>query len=316
LDNNTEYIIKVRAHYLANGYRSSSNEREIQTNFVENPDFVYLSNISVVNEEIILNWLTEDKEDNKEYKLYRAAIGENMSLYKTLPYISDNQSYTDKDVDVGSMIYNYQVSVIDVCDNEVQLSNISSNILLILENNNDGSILNWNLYKNWDESTKEQIVFEELENTWGVKEILGAQSTSYASGLRVEELKGYEKCFYIESIENDGNKYNTKGKSKSNIVCITGDLLAHWPNAIIGKSNIEENSVFIPKGKLINFSESEIEIYDRWGGLIFYKKGIENGWDASINGNRVPIGIYYYNARLVGKNGNEKKFKGLIQVVN
>ena len=65
-------------------------------------------------------------------------------------------------------------------------------------------------------------------------------------------------------------------------------------------------SGFTPNGDGINdywdidnvlfYPNITIEVYNRWGGLIFSSKGYssENRWDGTYNGKEVPIGTYYY----------------------
>ena len=53
-------------------------------------------------------------------------------------------------------------------------------------------------------------------------------------------------------------------------------------------------------------------VYDKAGRLIFYKKGYTNTWDATINGNYLAEGTYYY---YVDFGFGLKKLKGFITIV-
>lgn len=46
------------------------------------------------------------------------------------------------------------------------------------------------------------------------------------------------------------------------------------------------------------FPECEIEIYDRWGILLFRSVGYITPWDGQYNGKDVPVGTYYYIIKL------------------
>ncbi len=46
------------------------------------------------------------------------------------------------------------------------------------------------------------------------------------------------------------------------------------------------------------FPENEVEIYNRWGELLYAKKGYDNTWDGTYKGKPLPIGTYYYVIKL------------------
>ena len=65
-------------------------------------------------------------------------------------------------------------------------------------------------------------------------------------------------------------------------------------------------NVFTPNGDGINdyfeiqhaerFPEMQVEIYNRWGSLLYSSKGYDSGtyWDGTTRGKEVPVGTYYY----------------------
>lgn len=65
---------------------------------------------------------------------------------------------------------------------------------------------------------------------------------------------------------------------------------------------------FTPNGDGVNdvweidyiwlFPDCEIEIYDRWGILLFRSVGYNTPWDGQYNGKDVPVGTYYYIIKL------------------
>ncbi|HQW86779.1 MAG TPA: gliding motility-associated C-terminal domain-containing protein, partial [Flavobacteriales bacterium] len=46
------------------------------------------------------------------------------------------------------------------------------------------------------------------------------------------------------------------------------------------------------------FPECEVEVYSRWGELLFQSVGYKEPWDGRYNGGLVPVGTYYYAIRL------------------
>ena len=46
------------------------------------------------------------------------------------------------------------------------------------------------------------------------------------------------------------------------------------------------------------FPDCEVEIYSRWGELLFQSDGYTGPWDGTYEGGDVPIGTYYYVVKL------------------
>ena len=46
------------------------------------------------------------------------------------------------------------------------------------------------------------------------------------------------------------------------------------------------------------FPDCEVEVYNRWGELLFQSVGYKEPWDGKYNGSYVPVGTYYYVIRL------------------
>ncbi|MBP6311109.1 MAG: gliding motility-associated C-terminal domain-containing protein, partial [Flavobacteriales bacterium] len=46
------------------------------------------------------------------------------------------------------------------------------------------------------------------------------------------------------------------------------------------------------------FPQMEVEIYNRWGEMLFESVGYRTPWDGRYNGGYVPVGTYYYVIRL------------------
>lgn len=42
------------------------------------------------------------------------------------------------------------------------------------------------------------------------------------------------------------------------------------------------------------FPDCEVEVYNRWGEMLFYSKGYSERWDGTYNGKELPVGTYYY----------------------
>ncbi|HSU27936.1 MAG TPA: PKD domain-containing protein [Chitinophagaceae bacterium] len=63
---------------------------------------------------------------------------------------------------------------------------------------------------------------------------------------------------------------------------------------------------------LESYPGATVDIYNRYGQLIFHSSGYTHAWDGTINGKPVPIGTYYY---IVDPKNGRKKVSGYVDVI-
>jgi len=49
---------------------------------------------------------------------------------------------------------------------------------------------------------------------------------------------------------------------------------------------------------IYKFPDNEVEIYNRWGELLYYKQRYDNSWNGTFKGKPLPVGTYYYVIKL------------------
>lgn len=79
----------------------------------------------------------------------------------------------------------------------------------------------------------------------------------------------------------------------------------------------EHNNVFhvVVSGKILDGS-FELEIYDRWGELIYVSQDYLEGWDATYLGKPVQDGIYTWKVRYTGLISNQtEKLVGHVSIL-
>ena len=81
--------------------------------------------------------------------------------------------------------------------------------------------------------------------------------------------------------------------------CVSSDsvLVSILPNISFGNG-------ISPNGDGVNdeweidfiemFPENTVEVYNRWGELLFQSKGYTEKWDGTYKGQPLPVGTYYY----------------------
>ena len=80
------------------------------------------------------------------------------------------------------------------------------------------------------------------------------------------------------------------------------------------KDNI--NDIFLPIGEGWDTASFSMEIFNRWGELIFYSKKYNEGWNADYKNTRVKNDIYVWKVSLKDIFGKQHRYIGKITVLN
>ncbi|HMO63442.1 MAG TPA: gliding motility-associated C-terminal domain-containing protein [Ferruginibacter sp.] len=105
---------------------------------------------------------------------------------------------------------------------------------------------------------------------------------------------------------------NSNGCTASDDVLVTvqGDCLdiakAFTPN------NDGFNDVWIVTRCPVNV---KVDVYNRWGGLIFHADNYDNKWNGTRNGSPVPDGTYYYVIRVPNNSGGMRTVTGNVTIM-
>jgi gliding motility-associated-like protein len=93
----------------------------------------------------------------------------------------------------------------------------------------------------------------------------------------------------------------------------TTPLTALFIPTIFTPNNDSHNELFVVKGQ--NIRHFNIQIFTRWGQLIFESNSIDKYWDGFFENKRVPEGTYYYQIEALGEDRNSFTKAGMIQVI-
>ncbi len=105
-------------------------------------------------------------------------------------------------------------------------------------------------------------------------------------------------CYVIESV----NEFNCKAKDEV-CITITNESDIYIPNAFT-PNNDGLNDVFLAKAYAI--SDFKMEVFNRWGELLFTSSDITKGWDGTYKGKQVEVGSYVYKCKYKGLDGKIK----------
>lgn len=93
-----------------------------------------------------------------------------------------------------------------------------------------------------------------------------------------------ELCLVVESIHHC---FDTSCVQ----IFVSDASVIYLPNTFI-PDNDGLNDIFKPEGSNLRFYQ--LQIFDRWGEIIFESTDLNTGWDGTMNGQDAPIGTYVY----------------------
>ncbi|MFT5828462.1 MAG: gliding motility-associated-like protein, partial [Bacteroidia bacterium] len=100
--------------------------------------------------------------------------------------------------------------------------------------------------------------------------------------------------------------------SSSNVNCIEQRPSVYIPNAIAPNGINNEFKPLIVFGDPRNYS---MQIFNRWGELIFKGNDPNSGWFGTNNGSPVPTGGYPYVIQFTASDGANIVKKGIVTVI-
>ena len=121
--------------------------------------------------------------------------------------------------------------------------------------------------------------------------------------------------YRLVAIEIPGNDLGTRDTVFSN----QADLL-QYPRMFVPTGFRPDgfSPVFRPIGVYIDTTRSyEMDIFDRWGALMYSTKSYAEGWDGKLQGSKelAPPGVYAFTLNFTGRNGKPYQKTGTFTIV-
>ncbi len=137
----------------------------------------------------------------------------------------------------------------------------------------------------------------------------GVDTSSMKSPVKIYDNNGRFPAMLVVK-----NEYGCTD-STFHIIEIEEDVNVFIPNTFTpNDDNI--NDVFFIKGIGLKTEGFYMEVFDRWGTLIFATKDINKGWDGTVKGQKAAEGVYVYRVKVIGNNGvGKKEFKGHVTLM-
>ncbi len=109
---------------------------------------------------------------------------------------------------------------------------------------------------------------------------------------------------------------DTSYSFRSNEVCVAGPTAVYVPNAFSPTARQDVNGEFRPFFTNPPASDGyRLQVFNRWGGLVFESTDPGIGWTGDINGRAADVGAYVYTLAYVGPGGNLSRNTGVVNLI-
>jgi len=259
----------------------------------------------------IVSWSKSPSKDVTGYIIYRKDPG--FFAIDTIP--SDSTQFIDKTVKGCSDSFTYTLAAIDSCGNissaanAIAAHNIVIDTLFIVSYANTAYI-NWNSYDNMPGGLGGYIIYRQVNSdSFEALDTLAPDITSFYDNAQF--INGYDYTYFIEAFSQSGTGFSSS--CTKTVTYYDRETLFFMPNAF-NPSGV--NTKFRPVQSFVDINGFRMQIYDKWGQMIFATDDIIEGWDGNIKGSLAPIGVYVYYIRYKSLQGREYEKRGTFMLVN
>ncbi len=305
LTTGSEYCFYIEA--LAEGltFSSASNVVCLSANVAPVPSQLALLNASVSpTNQVEISWQWDEE---LPYQSARLNWNEGSAItLDVLPPLSFTNSFLHEQAKPEEGPLEYALWVENECG-ESFFGGQSRTVFLQAKALSEGVVLEWTPFLLSQAEVSAYRVYREEEGQW--------QMLQQLSPLQLEFLDESAEptdisCYRIEAVYQlslpDGSLYSNT--SFSNIACAIPEVKVYLPNVFAPEG---VNNRFLPGLAAADILlEYELQIFDRYGQLLFQTNDPKVGWNGSFRGQPMPMDTYVYRLRLLTYGGDLLEKKG------
>jgi gliding motility-associated-like protein len=298
----------------ANGtFKSKSNTTCLHANYVRQTRPVNLRYVTDVNNSAVkLQWDTIGYKNLTGYIIdkYNPYIG----WTKDYAVTPDN-NYTDNNVDIYNISYNYRVKTLDKCGYTGPYGNNGSSIVLDHKIQNDKVSLHWNAYRDWPGGVKNYKLQIQLKDK-SFKTIKTLTDTAFVDDSvynNIDTAYCYRVIAYNNAIIQDSSVSNRTCAILPSRIFVPNAFTPGNHDSINDEWKVSAVCIYNAIGsKVKNFN---LRVFNRWGSLVFETDDYHQGWNGKFKGDYVMEGVYIYLISAEGIDGRKIYLQGNITVL-
>ncbi|PHN05041.1 gliding motility-associated C-terminal domain-containing protein [Flavilitoribacter nigricans] len=267
---------------------------------------------------VALSWRTDlPNSPLQDGELFRSTDGIDFELVKGFNFRTG--FFLDEQANAHLGPRTYRIHAYDRCRNE-EVSNTLTTIFLRGETGENGlNSLRWTPYQNefLFDNQFYFVVTEPVDGPLNLQDPVanyGGDVYDHSEIIDLEDPAQRTLCYSIVSaprLYRKGKLYE-RTTSFSNRVCLTHTTSLFIPNAFAPNG---VNTEFRPYGHFGDVGAYSMQIFSRYGSLVYESRSLDNGWDGTSNGRSLPMGVYVYRIRMQQQSGEWVEKRGDILLV-
>jgi gliding motility-associated-like protein len=296
----TNYCYQLVSDYP--GGVTSTSLKKCGTAFSSTTPTAINNTSAVVNgSQVDLTWLQDPTFVAASYNISRSTLGGSFQPLGA----STTTKYTDDSYGTGG--YCYEIDYIDQCDNKSGPGLTSCPIGLngSLDQSNNVNV-NWSTYQGWNQGVKTYTVQKYFQPGQSGQIIYSGPDSTY-----IDQQQDPANQIVYYKVTADANEAGVRSSVSNEIKIVKRVNLFH-PTAFNPESSYAVNQTFNVKGQYV--STLTLQIFDRWGSLIFYSDK-DKAWDGKKDGVAMPPATYVWTADGTDLVGNTFKSGGVVVLI-
>jgi gliding motility-associated-like protein len=296
IDCGTEYCYQLEMDY-PDGGQSFSLEKCVVAISTDTPDPVADISTVVKDAGVTLVWKQPNGFTPDVFSIFKSVSDDFGLLDTTVSYQYPDPQYTTES---GSC---YKISYIDVCGNKSLQSVAACPLVLngsVQSNNN--ITLSWSPYEAYKNGVDHYTV-EKYTVAGTLLQSTDVSGTTYTDDSQDLDIQLY--VYVVKAVP----KISGFQPSVSNSVEMIKNPNLFYPKAFTPNGD-NLNDLFNVYGQyIISF---QMDIFNRWGELMFTTTQLDTGWDGNYKGNQMPEGTYTFVAAITDLAGRTFKKSGSV----
>ncbi|MBQ9253535.1 MAG: gliding motility-associated C-terminal domain-containing protein [Bacteroidales bacterium] len=295
--------------------KSKSNTVSLQPNTADTLDFVIMRSASVNmdNKSVTVIAFVDNSKAIQDFKLYRSKDSEEFSLIKTIPFA--NQTILEVQDEIGEEIldhiYTYYIEASDICGNTYTRSkNKATTMRVVVEDISfSENKVTWTPFTLWENNGYQ--VYRYMDGDVENADYVGFTMANIFVDDLSETVSQADKIYYYVTTEEANVGADDRIETSSSSHNYTKrETIFFVPNAFAPKDYNVEINTFKPSCHFVKNGTYEMNIYNRWGTLLFSTHIPEEGWNGKYKEEFCPVGVYIYKIQFVNSMGKIEKHSG------
>ncbi|MEL6132323.1 MAG: gliding motility-associated C-terminal domain-containing protein [Bacteroidota bacterium] len=269
----------------------------------------HITRVTVENNEFVLvEWDLAELEDAASIVLERND-GNGYRPMLTQDFSDPNIKIQDIDTDIKRGYYTYRLFGIDICGDSTPMGRIGQTIFLQMESSGGVNRLTWTAYEGWPQGVDAYRIetYDAARNQFTTLARVAGNVQSYNDPAF--ERNQSENCYRLIAEAT----HMPSLESVSNEICQQQSPRLTAPNAFTPNGD-GQNDIFTLQGLFLQ--QAELQIYNRWGGLVHRTQSADLSWDGlTLSGRAAPEGVYTYVVVGMGVEGTSLRRTGTVHLL-